>query len=468
MGAAVSNWTLARSVSKEGQLGIVSGTALAQILIRRLQLGDPTGEIKGALEDFPNQEIASKIWDTFFIDGGKNPKDNFKSPYFPIVERTDSDPQLLTLKNKDLEGLIVAANFVEVNLAKKGHNNPVGINYLHKIQWPLLPAIYGAMLAGVDTVLMGAGLPRDIPEVLDDFSNGNSADMGFEVTSNNEFKILFNPREVMENTTELKRPSFGGIVSSHLAARVLPNADFYLVEEDIAGGHNAPARGKETNEKGEPIYGIKDKMDFKKLNWLIKDTNQEFYLAGGCAGKLKKARALGARGIQVGTLFALCKESGMEPNLRRRVINQIMSYTPEQIEEGIAVYTDPRVSPSGYPFKVARIKNTLSSQEVRDKRKRVCNKGYLVEFYEDGKKIKTRCSAEPVHHYLEKGGNLESTLGKGCLCNGLVADVGLGDPEEPQIVTLGSNLRDVRELVKTKGRNYTSRNVIDYVLEGAN
>ena len=29
MGAAISNWRLARAVAKEGQLGVVSGTALA-------------------------------------------------------------------------------------------------------------------------------------------------------------------------------------------------------------------------------------------------------------------------------------------------------------------------------------------------------------------------------------------------------------------------------------------------------
>ena len=41
MGAGVSNWQLAQAVSRTGQLGVVSGTALDQILIRRLQDGDP-------------------------------------------------------------------------------------------------------------------------------------------------------------------------------------------------------------------------------------------------------------------------------------------------------------------------------------------------------------------------------------------------------------------------------------------
>ena len=40
MGAGVSNWRLARAVSWLGQLGVVAGTALDEIMSRRLQDGD--------------------------------------------------------------------------------------------------------------------------------------------------------------------------------------------------------------------------------------------------------------------------------------------------------------------------------------------------------------------------------------------------------------------------------------------
>jgi len=42
MGAGVSDWRLAKCVSQQGQIGVVSGTALDSIFIRRLQLGDVT------------------------------------------------------------------------------------------------------------------------------------------------------------------------------------------------------------------------------------------------------------------------------------------------------------------------------------------------------------------------------------------------------------------------------------------
>jgi hypothetical protein len=62
-----------------------------------------------------------------------------------------------------LQELTVAANFVEVFLAKEGHGGQVGINYLRKIELPLPFACYGAMLAGVDHVLVGAGSPAELP-----------------------------------------------------------------------------------------------------------------------------------------------------------------------------------------------------------------------------------------------------------------------------------------------------------------
>ena len=63
MGAGVSNWRLARAVSWLGQLGVVAGTALDQILSRRLQDGDQEGHIRRALASFPFPKIAQKIID---------------------------------------------------------------------------------------------------------------------------------------------------------------------------------------------------------------------------------------------------------------------------------------------------------------------------------------------------------------------------------------------------------------------
>src|SRR6266513_6453736 len=73
MGAAVSDWRLARAVSLTGQLGVVSSTALDTILARRLQDGDPDGHMRRGLAMFPYPEIAQRILDKHYIPGGKPP-----------------------------------------------------------------------------------------------------------------------------------------------------------------------------------------------------------------------------------------------------------------------------------------------------------------------------------------------------------------------------------------------------------
>jgi magnesium chelatase subunit I len=71
MGVGVSGWRLARAVSRAGQLGVVSGTGLDVVLVRRLQLGDVGGHVRRALDFFPLREVAERIVDRYFVPGGK-------------------------------------------------------------------------------------------------------------------------------------------------------------------------------------------------------------------------------------------------------------------------------------------------------------------------------------------------------------------------------------------------------------
>src|SRR5665213_1730503 len=85
MGVAVSNWKLARAVSMAGQLGVVSGTALENVMARRLQMGDPDGAMRRALDHFPDRAIVDKILKRYFIEGGKVLHTSFKNaPMYSI------------------------------------------------------------------------------------------------------------------------------------------------------------------------------------------------------------------------------------------------------------------------------------------------------------------------------------------------------------------------------------------------
>ena len=63
MGVRVSNYRLANTVAREGQLGTVSATCLDNILVRTLRGGDPGGDVRRALKHFPDQAFAQTLLD---------------------------------------------------------------------------------------------------------------------------------------------------------------------------------------------------------------------------------------------------------------------------------------------------------------------------------------------------------------------------------------------------------------------
>ena len=238
MGVGVSNWRLANAVSRLGQLGVVSGTALDALFVRRLADGDPDGHMRRGLDAFPFPETARRIWQEYFVPGGKPAGTPY--PALPMHQRRAP---------RKLIELCMVSNFVEVFLAREGHKNPVGVNYLEKVQMPHLSSIYGAMLAGVGYVLMGAGIPLHIPGVLDAFAAQHAAEYKLQVTSaaaDQDTFMRFDPAEYAEGPLPaLDRPRFLAIVSSNtLATTMLRRAsgkvNGLVIESPTAGGHNAP------------------------------------------------------------------------------------------------------------------------------------------------------------------------------------------------------------------------------------
>ncbi len=460
MGAAVSDWRLANAVSRTGQLGVISGTALDAILARRLQLGDPGGHMRRALEAFPIPDVAKRIIDKYFIDGGKDEDTPFITK--PMISHKASQ-----LTNE----LLVAANFVEVFLAKEGHDNPVGVNFLEKIQIPTLPSLYGSMLAGVDYILMGAGIPKAIPGILDRLSQGSDVELKIDVkglTAKGDPFVRFSPRKFAQDlVAKLPRPKFLAIVSSHILAKMLATkssgeVDGFVVELPVAGGHNAPPRKKgEFNEIGEPIYGERDEVNLEEIASLGKP----FWLAGGYAEphQVKSALEAGAVGVQVGTAFAYCNESGFTRDIKDQVISQSR-------DSAVKVYTDAVASPTGFPFKVIELEQTLSNPKLYEQRDRICDLGYLRHAYErDNGKIGWRCPSEPIDEYLEKGGELSETVGRKCLCNSLVANVGMAQvtPKgtlEEMLITSGDDAAYVARFAPEGSTEYSAKHVIDYLL----
>ena len=458
MGIGVSNWTLARAVSMQGQLGVVSGTALDSLFVRRLQDGDVGGHLRRAIETFPLTDVAEDVLRRFFLPEGRQ-----GAPYKAL-------PMYRQTVTRARDALTVLANYVEVFLAKEGHDGVVGINLLTKVQMPTLASLYGAVLAGVDFVLMGAGIPREIPAALDNLAQHRTATLKLDVegVAPREAPLLtFDPSVHWDGAppAPVRRPKFLPIVSTDVLASVLakktPGIDGFVVEGPTAGGHNAPPRGgTELNESGEPIYGERDIADLAKMRAL----GLPFWLAGGAGWPDRLAAALeeGATGVQVGTLFAYCDESGLAESLKRQTINAVLDGT-------IGIKTDALASPTGFPFKVVELKGSMSAKETYAARERVCDLGYLRLAYQrpDGR-IDYRCAAEPVGTYVAKGGSEANTVGRKCLCNALMTNVGhgqvrAGGAEEPPLLTSGDDLLLLGKFLEGR-TSYTAADVLDYLL----
>jgi hypothetical protein len=146
--------------------------------------------------------------------------------------------------------------------------------------------------------------------------------------------------------------------------------------------------------------------------------------------------------VQVGTLFALSNDSGLLPKYREQMLDAARKGT-------LKVRTDHRASPTGFPFKVVELPGTVG---------------------EAGKATYT-CAAEPDAAFLKKRGDEKELAGRMCLCNGLLAAVGLGQErpdgyKEAPLLTLGSTTSDVENMLKTHPQGWSAKEVVDRLLSG--
>ncbi len=463
MGVAVSGWPLASAVARAGQLGVVSGTALEIVCARRLQRGDPGGHVRRALEHFPAPGVAERILAAYYVAGGIPAG----KPFRPVLR--------YSLRwARALAELTIAANFTEVFLAKEGHDGLVGINYLRKIEYPIPFACYGAMLAGVDHVIMGAGNPADLPVLLGQLARHEPVALPVRVQGarpgDGDYFVQFDPATVSPERPALFRPRFDAIVASvglaaALAADPAARPDGFVVEGHTAGGHNAPPRGpRRLDPSGQPVYNGRDIADPREMARF----GVPFWMAGsyGTPSGLARAMRAGAAGVQAGTAFALCRESGLARAYKRRLLAQAA-------RGEVHVRTDARASPTGFPFKVAELNGTLSDDAVYAARSRLCDLGVLRSPYRkaDGS-IGYRCPAEPLAAYERHAGRLQNTAGRRCLCNALLATCGLGQQRadgyaEPPIITMGTDFTPVKDLLRERPDpelEYTAADVISYLL----
>jgi hypothetical protein len=114
---------------------------------------------------------------------------------------------------------------------------------------------------------------------------------------------------------------------------------------------------------------------------------------------------------------------------------------------------------------------TLSEADLYASRKRLCDLGYLRQSYRkaDGT-LGQRCAAEPVDDYLRKGGAVEDTAGRKCLCNGLMSNTGFaqvrpGGSQEMPLLTAGNEVAQLARFLEPGADSYTAAAVVSYLLK---
>ncbi len=119
---------------------------------------------------------------------------------------------------------------------------------------------------------------------------------------------------------------------------------------------------------------------------------------------------------------------------------------------------------------MAELAGTLSEPAAYRERPRVCDLGFLREAYRkpDGT-LGYRCAAEPAQAYLAKGGRPEDLEGRKCLCNALVANIGLQRPRpggtaERPLVTLGDDFAGVGRFCAAGSADFTAADVVRTLL----
>jgi len=282
----------------------------------------------------------------------------------------------------------------EIAVAKES-GGFVGINIMVALFRDYTDSVRGAIDAGVDVIISGAGLPLNLPTIQD-------------------------PKDT----------ALVPIVSSGRALSIICKRwerhgyrpDAVVVEGPLAGGHlgfkveDVPL---EENRLENLLADVKEVA--------IKNGDIPVIVAGGIYthDDIVRFIRLGASGVQMATRFLVTHESSATAAYKQAVVNART--------EDIVVAHRPG-SPCGLPFRVLRQAPMYASSLLGSRSPR-CDKGYVLS--RDAEGSLTVCPARHDGHQFF------------CVCNGLLSSAGYGDAEEP-LYTVGTTANRVDRVMSVK------------------
>ena len=271
---------------------------------------------------------------------------------------------------------------IEVAESKKD-GGYVAMNIMVALHSSFTDSILGAVEGGVDALILGAGLPTNLPDSLE------------------KSDVALIP--IVSSAKALR------IIHKRWTDRLKRAPDAVILEGPLAGGH----LGFSLADVTKPEYQLENIFGPVK-EFAQKHGDFPVIVAGGIYYHddiVKWINELGADGIQMGTRFAATQESGASADFKQAMINCR--------EEDIIVPDKPG-SPCGLPFRI--IKTSPGYQIAKEKSRPLkCNRGLVLRRDDEGHY--TVCPARNSHDSF-------------CICNVLFAAHGFTNEEEP-IFTIG-------------------------------
>ncbi len=287
------------------------------------------------------------------------------------------------------------AAYKEVSLAKAA-GGIAGINIMVALVRDYEDSVKGAIDAGADLLISGAGLPLNLPAITP-------------------------PRDT----------ALVPIVSSARALDLICKKwerygyrpDAVVLEGPLAGGHlgfKIDQIDTEANKLENLLPPVKEMA--------MKYGGIPVIVAGGIYTHEDIIRYLrmGADGVQMGTRFLATEESSASAAYKEAVV--------AAKDEDIIVAHKPG-SPCGLPFRVIR-QSPMYVSSTKRLRKPKCDKGYVLLKDAEGKF--TRCPAK------------ESNEECFCICNGLLSSAGYNPDKEEPLYTVGTNAGRIDRIIPVK------------------
>ena len=287
------------------------------------------------------------------------------------------------------------AAYEEVSRARAG-GGFAGINIMGALVKDYNDSVKGALDAGADAIISGAGLPLNLPAI--------------QLPKDTALiPIVSSPRALELICKKWERLGY--------------RPDAIVLEGPLAGGH----------------LGFKmDQIDLESnilenLFPPVKDMAKKYgdfpiIVAGGIYTHedITRFMDMGADGVQMGTRFLATEESSATEKYKQAVIHAK--------EEDIVVAHDPG-SPCGLPFRVIK-QSPMYVSAQQHMRPPKCDKGYVLLKDKEGKFTVCPARESNEHHF--------------CICNGLLSSAGYNPDKEEPLYTVGTTASRVDRIVSVK------------------